>query len=158
VKSQLATPPTERDSVGVAVAEQAPNRGHSVPLVFGAELWISWFRPKRAGQPRQAGWHTLIEVYHGTTYSEVMRFRIESPRPGRQVHVLCGAVASCLPLQGCAYSMRLNYVDTYHALNAPTPYPEDRNIWHFPQKWTHRRSGSIVSTSCCRRSSCMWSQ
>jgi len=57
--SQLATPPTERDSVWVAVAEQAPNRGHSLPLLFGAELWISWLRPKRAGQPRQTGWHTV---------------------------------------------------------------------------------------------------
>jgi len=61
---------------------------------------------KQAGIPQ-------IEVYHGTTYSDVMSFRIESPRPGRQVHVLCGAVASCLPLQGCAYPMRLNFVDTY---------------------------------------------
>jgi len=33
-----------------------------------------------------------------------------------------------------------------------------QSVWHFPQKWTHRRPGSIVPTSCCKRTSCMWSQ
>ena len=29
-------------------------------------------------------------------------------------------------------------------------YRTKRTVWHFPQKWTHRRSGSIVQTSCCK--------
>jgi len=145
--SQLATPPTERDSVRVAVAEQAPNRGHSVPALFGAELCISWSRPKRAGQARQARWHTVKRGMPWYDLFRLMRFRIQSPRPGRQVHGLCGAVASCLPLQGCAYPMRLKCVDTCQQCAQRT--------YSLPGRQKHstdmRRSVQQSKLNTCRR-------
>jgi len=69
--SQLATPPTERDSVRVAVAEQAPNRGHSVPSLFGAELWISWFCQNRAARGTQRAFErAALESKRGRRISD----------------------------------------------------------------------------------------
>jgi len=51
--SVQGTARTERHSVRASVAQQTPNRRHSVPLLFGAELWISWFLQDLAARGTQ---------------------------------------------------------------------------------------------------------